>query len=88
MQEMGGDDEKNIRRRVYDALNVLMAMDIINKSQKDISWVGFGAAAGGGLDRLRQERLKCISELERKQNYLQVGYAMCSALFSFLMISL
>ena len=24
-------DEKNIRRRVYDALNVLMAMDIISK---------------------------------------------------------
>ena len=25
-------DEKNIRRRVYDALNVLMAMDIISTS--------------------------------------------------------
>ncbi len=24
-------DEKNIRRRIYDALNVLMAMDIITK---------------------------------------------------------
>ena len=24
-------DEKNIRRRIYDALNVLMAMDIISK---------------------------------------------------------
>ena len=27
----GQYDEKNIRRRVYDALNVLMAMDIISK---------------------------------------------------------
>ena len=27
----GPYDEKNIRRRVYDALNVLMAMDIITK---------------------------------------------------------
>jgi hypothetical protein len=26
-----GFDEKNIRRRIYDALNVLMAMDIITK---------------------------------------------------------
>ena len=27
-------DEKNIRRRVYDALNVLMAMNIITKQKK------------------------------------------------------
>jgi len=34
-------DEKNIRRRVYDALNVLLAMDIIEKSKKEIIWRGF-----------------------------------------------
>ena len=33
-------DDKNIRRRVYDALNVLMAMDIITKNKKEITWVG------------------------------------------------
>nr|ACU18146.1 unknown [Glycine max] len=33
-------DEKNIRRRVYDALNVLMAMDIISKDKKEIQWKG------------------------------------------------
>ena len=33
-------DEKNIRRRVYDALNVLMAMDIIMRQKKDIVWRG------------------------------------------------
>lgn len=33
-------DEKNIRRRVYDALNVLMAMDIISKDKKEIKWKG------------------------------------------------
>ena len=33
-------DEKNIRRRVYDALNVLMAMDIISKDKKEITWRG------------------------------------------------
>ncbi|PXF48172.1 Transcription factor-like protein DPB [Gracilariopsis chorda] len=37
-------DEKNIRRRVYDSLNVLMAMGIIAKDKKLISWQG--------LDRL------------------------------------
>ncbi len=34
-------DEKNIRRRIYDALNVLMAMDIITKDKKHIKWKGF-----------------------------------------------
>ena len=34
-------DEKNIRRRVYDALNVLMALEIISKDKKSISWKGF-----------------------------------------------
>lgn len=33
-------DQKNIRRRVYDALNVLMAMNIIAKDKKNIEWVG------------------------------------------------
>ena len=33
-------DQKNIRRRVYDALNVLMAMEIISKDKKDIRWMG------------------------------------------------
>ena len=33
-------DEKNIRRRVYDALNVLMAMEIITRDKKEIQWKG------------------------------------------------
>lgn len=33
-------DQKNIRRRVYDALNVLMAMNIIAKDKKVIKWLG------------------------------------------------
>ncbi len=33
-------DQKNIRRRVYDALNVLMAMNIISKEKKEIQWIG------------------------------------------------
>lgn len=36
-------DQKNIRRRVYDALNVLMALDIITKDRKEIKWVGLPA---------------------------------------------
>ncbi|CAF4386041.1 unnamed protein product [Rotaria socialis] len=34
-------EQKNIRRRVYDAINVLLAMNIITKDKKDIRWVGF-----------------------------------------------
>lgn len=37
-------DEKNIRRRVYDSLNVLMAMQIIGKDKKLISWQGLDMA--------------------------------------------
>lgn len=33
-------EEKNIRRRIYDALNVLIALGIITKSKKMIEWRG------------------------------------------------
>ncbi|KAF7732885.1 hypothetical protein EC973_000161 [Apophysomyces ossiformis] len=36
-------DQKNIRRRVYDALNVLMAMGIIAKEKREIKWLGIPA---------------------------------------------
>jgi len=39
-------DEKNIRRRVYDALNVLMAMGIISKDKKEITWIGLPGGVG------------------------------------------
>lgn len=33
-------EAKNIRRRVYDAINVLMALNIIAKEKKQIKWIG------------------------------------------------
>lgn len=39
-KEVGKCDHKNIRRRVYDALNVLMAIDVIRKDKKEIRWLG------------------------------------------------
>lgn len=39
----GHYDQKNIRRRVYDALNVLMAMGIISKDRKEIRWLGLSS---------------------------------------------
>jgi transcription factor Dp-1 len=51
----GKFDEKNIRRRVYDALNVLMAMDIISKEKKEITWRGLPTADRQDLDALQHE---------------------------------
>ena len=48
-------DEKNIRRRVYDALNVLMAMNIISKEKKDITWRGLPTNPDADLEALRAE---------------------------------
>ncbi|ELR22838.1 transcription factor e2f/dimerization partner (tdp) domain containing protein [Acanthamoeba castellanii str. Neff] len=44
--------QKNIRRRVYDALNVLMAMDIITKEKKEIRWVGLPTHSKQDLHKL------------------------------------
>lgn len=41
-------DQKNIRRRVYDALNVLMAMNIISKEKKrnQVDWAAYQLRPG------------------------------------------
>ena len=46
-------DEKNIRRRVYDALNVLMAMDIISKDKKEIQWKGLPRTSANDIEELK-----------------------------------
>ncbi|GFS45836.1 transcription factor DP [Actinidia rufa] len=46
-------DEKNIRRRVYDALNVLMAMDIISKDKKEIQWRGLPQTSLNDIEELK-----------------------------------
>jgi len=79
-----GSEHKNIRRRVYDALNVLMAMDVITKDKKDISWQGLPKGAGGNkqsmsdrsralieLERIEREKEKHVKDVKKKQLYLQ-----------------
>lgn len=46
-------DEKNIRRRVYDALNVLMALDIISKDKKEIQWKGLPRTSLSDIEELK-----------------------------------
>ncbi|GAU11256.1 hypothetical protein TSUD_342470 [Trifolium subterraneum] len=60
-------DEKNIRRRTYDVLNVLMAVDIISKDKKEIQWKGLHSP----IEKLKMERLGIRNRIERKASYLQ-----------------
>ncbi|KAI8821113.1 E2F/DP family winged-helix DNA-binding domain-containing protein [Fimicolochytrium jonesii] len=63
-------DHKNIRRRVYDALNVLMAMGVIVKDRKDIRWTGVPTKTSFEDDiealKTRNAELTAQTELERK----------------------
>nr|XP_010943404.1 transcription factor-like protein DPB [Elaeis guineensis] len=64
-------DGKNIRRRVYDALNVLMAMDIISKDKKEIQWKGLPRTSLNDIEELKAERIGLKSKIEKKTAYLQ-----------------
>ena len=65
-------DEKNIRRRAYDALNVLTAMEIISKDKKHIRWNGFingdlPTASKTGVPSNERERLLAQIRLKKKE---------------------
>ena len=47
-------EEKNIRRRVYDALNVLMAINIIEKESDSVTFRGKGVPSGTDSVKLLQ----------------------------------
>ncbi|PWZ06864.1 Transcription factor-like protein DPB [Zea mays] len=64
-------DEKNIRRRVYDALNVLMAMDIISKDKKEIQWKGLPRTSISDIEELKTELVGLKGRIEKKSVYLQ-----------------
>ena len=67
----GKFDEKNIRRRVYDALNVLMAMGIISKEKKEITWNGLPTAERQDLDVLQSEMDYRRYQLQHKKEALK-----------------
>jgi hypothetical protein len=70
------DHEKNIRRRVYDALNVLLATDIISKTkekgdkEKTIHWKGYPTGNSVDLSLLEREKAQLMREIERKKGFL------------------
>jgi hypothetical protein len=72
MSENGGGqkvDQKNIRRRVYDALNVLMAMDIIAKDKKEIRWLGLPGQKNGANSA--NSSATTDAEIERQKSELR-----------------
>uniref|UniRef100_A0A182K220 E2F/DP family winged-helix DNA-binding domain-containing protein n=1 Tax=Anopheles christyi TaxID=43041 RepID=A0A182K220_9DIPT len=67
----GTYDQKNIRRRVYDALNVLMAMKIISKEKKEIRWHGLPTSNTiQECEELEKENEKARRRIEIKQQQL------------------
>ncbi|KAG7275935.1 hypothetical protein CRUP_011385 [Coryphaenoides rupestris] len=64
-------DQKNIRRRVYDALNVLMAMNIISKEKKEIKWIGLPTNSAQECQQLEVERQRRLERIKQKQSQLQ-----------------
>lgn len=64
-------DQKNIRRRVYDALNVLMAMNIISKEKKEIRWIGLPTNSVQECQELEKENRERRKRIEAKQQQLK-----------------
>lgn len=64
-------DQKNIRRRVYDALNVLMAMNIISKEKKEIRWIGLPTNAAQECTDLENEKAKRMERIAVKKQQLR-----------------
>lgn len=76
-------DQKNIRRRVYDALNVLMAMNIISKEKKEIRWKGLPSNSVQECMQLEKEKQKRIQSIKEKTKQLQVMYSLQYNLIGF-----
>lgn len=64
-------DQKNIRRRVYDALNVLMAMNIISKEKKEIRWIGLPTNSTQECTDLEQEKQERLKRIKIKKQQLR-----------------
>lgn len=64
-------DQKNIRRRVYDALNVLMAMNIISKEKKEIKWIGLPTNAAQECQDLETEKERRLEAIAMKKQQLR-----------------
>ncbi|KAE8782812.1 hypothetical protein D1007_43755 [Hordeum vulgare] len=64
-------DEKNIRRRVYDAFNVLIALRVIAKEKKEIRWMGLSNYRYEKLKKLEEVRKELVNKIRHKKALLQ-----------------
>ena len=64
-------DQKNVRRRVYDALNVLMAMKIIWKEKKAIRWIGLPRNQEKECEAMLDEKARRSQAIRSKSQVLQ-----------------
>eukprot|EP00871_Galdieria_phlegrea_P005568 jgi/Galph1/6011/GphlegSOOS_G4673.1 len=64
-------NEKNVRRRVYDALNVLMAIGMIEKRKKDIYWKGMSLDNPHLIRELEEKRKEKTKEIQQKRQRLE-----------------
>lgn len=78
--ELGKCDHKNIRRRVYDALNVLMAIDIIRKEKKEIRWLGLPNETVDDLRELEIEKAALQERIGEKSRNLKEILRRCISL--------
>ncbi|OIR59068.1 MAG: transcription factor E2F/DP domain containing protein [Amphiamblys sp. WSBS2006] len=63
--------EKNIRRRVYDALNVLIAAKIISKTKKEIRWIGLPNYSTANEDIYEKERRTIENRIQEKKKQIK-----------------
>jgi hypothetical protein len=79
-------DSKNVRRRVYDALNVLMAMNIISKEKKQIKWIGLPCNKKQECDELESDKKKKIENIKEKIEKLNnlIQHVIINIRFNFL----
>jgi len=56
---------------VYDALNVLMAMNIITKEKKEIKWVGLPSSTFQECLKLEDEKAKRLDRIRQKTEQLK-----------------
>jgi len=64
-------ETSNIKRRVYDALNVLKSIGIISKQKKSIAWEGFPHHSAQALEQLQNQKRKILERIAQKEENLQ-----------------
>jgi hypothetical protein len=63
-------EERNIRRRVYDALNVLEAVQVISRQQKVLRWIGLPEHLRAATVQARTEAHATLHRIEEKRQQL------------------